>query len=986
MGSDDTAGRADEAGGAVVATTTGATLADSSADTMLADAANPLAGTDGSYRLSPSTGGPTPPTLRSGGELPISPEIPMRYDREGDLGEGGFGRVEAVFDRQLDRSVALKQLLPPEGVKDETTLTAIMRGREARFLNEARITGKLEHPGIVPVYELGRRLDGSLYYVMRLVQGRDLERALRDKSFDERMKLLPHFVDACQAVAYAHSRGVVHRDLKPENVMIGDYGETLVVDWGLAKVRGEEDLQETAFAEGMDRLRHQSNLRTIEGIALGTPCYMPPEQCLGELGEIDERSDVYALGAVLYHLLTGAPPHIGDDVETIIKATIRQDPTPPRDEEPRCPSELDAIVLRALDKDKLERYANAGELADDVQAFLEGGLVGAHRYSVTERVGRWVRAHRLRLLAVAALVVGASGAWLYVDGRARARASQAAEARAEAEARADRARRQELLAELETILEQTSKGSTAPRWLETQAFKIISLGEPVAAAAIEARLIRELEHPSRDVRRLVARSLAGLHRTHAVQALSARLAEDAEQDDDVLIEIVNALGVIGDPAAEEPVAELRWRKGQFSPFWEQTKLAYRLIPLPELADGGAGLTAEQWNDRGKALVHKNHRDEAIVAYSKAIEKDRKDARGYNNRAIELARLERYDEALADYDQAIALDADAGLVSRYNRAVLKRKIDDFEGAIADYSALVAVEFRLPTILRGRSVAHRYMGDYEAALADLETAHDVEPRDPRTYSAMATVYTDMGRWREAVDAATQAVSINPQYVAALVTKAHAHRQLGELDAARRDLDAALDLDPQSDTARLSRATLLLHDGRVDDAVDDLSHCIDNDCTTDAESTASRLYYRGAGLHAQRQDWDAAIRDLERAFALGPPRTQQVQLALAGLIASLRQAGGENAESWRLRLAPRSADLFVERLLRVVLGQEPYDELLADTKAKSRLCQVYIAGGLERELAGDVEGARARYALCEAVERPADPDCLMASAASGHHPHLE
>lgn len=331
-------------------------------------------------------------------EIGNSSSYASRFRITGPPNKGGMGQVSAALDEELHREVALKEIRPE--FADDLDC-------RVRFVQEAEITGGLEHPGIVPVYGLGTHPDGRPFYAMRFIRDDSLQHAIdrvhsgvevgmrsanstdndpsRSKgrsqncefeSFEFR-KLLGRFIDVCNAMEYAHSRGVIHRDLKPSNIMLGKYGETLVVDWGLAKAVGRDD---AASDKGETTLRPSSgsgSTPTQMGQAHGTPAFMPPEQAVGKLDQIGAASDVYSLGATLYCLLTGKAPFSATNEANILCQVKSGEFRRPREVNPQVPKALEAICLRAMALKPVDRYASAEELADDVERYLAAGPAAA---------------------------------------------------------------------------------------------------------------------------------------------------------------------------------------------------------------------------------------------------------------------------------------------------------------------------------------------------------------------------------------------------------------------------------------------------------------------------------------------------------------------------------------------------------------------------------------------------------------------------------
>ncbi len=317
---------------------------------------------------------------------------PERFQVLRPHARGGLGEVFVALDCELHREVALKQIV------DSHADDPLSRHR---FLQEAEITGGLEHPGIVPVYGLGTYADGRPYYAMRFIRGESLREAIDRFHKDEALKkqpgrrslelrkLLRRFTDVCNAIDYAHSRGILHRDLKPANIILGTHGETLVVDWGLAKPLGRAEPGSQAGERTLVPSSSSGSGETLPGSALGTPGYMSPEQARGDLERLAPRSDVYSLGATLYCLLTGRPPFEGDDIDKVLRKAKWGEFTGPRQIDRTIDPALEAVCLKAMTFAPEHRYATCRALADDIERWTAGQPVTAWEEPLSRRVRRW---------------------------------------------------------------------------------------------------------------------------------------------------------------------------------------------------------------------------------------------------------------------------------------------------------------------------------------------------------------------------------------------------------------------------------------------------------------------------------------------------------------------------------------------------------------------------------------------------------------------
>lgn len=363
---------------------------------------------------------------RLGNRSPLS----TRYRFQSEIGRGGMGAILEVWDEDLRRSLAMKVALGKAGEGSKATKDELDPRILARFLEEAQVTGQLEHPGIVPVHELGLDENGQVYFTMRLVHGRDLEdifKLVADGKEDwTTTRALGVLLKVCETMEYAHTRGVVHRDLKPANIMVGNFGEVYVMDWGLVHVKGHEEKHDLRIAdsEGMpakigsnlvlDRREDSRGasgveLYTMDGDVIGTPAYMAPEQARGDLSALDGRADIYSLGAMLYRLLSGSMPYTTPEESRspteILVQLLNKSPKPLAELNPGLPEELVAICEKAMSRDPAQRYEHMGRFAHDLRAYLEHRVVAAYETGAVAEARKWVRRNRPLAASLAAAIL-----------------------------------------------------------------------------------------------------------------------------------------------------------------------------------------------------------------------------------------------------------------------------------------------------------------------------------------------------------------------------------------------------------------------------------------------------------------------------------------------------------------------------------------------------------------------------------------------------
>lgn len=876
------------------------------------------------------------------------------YVAREEIARGGMGRVVLAHDPSIGRDVAIKEV-------HARILSSPVRGdRIERFLAEAQITGQLEHPCIVPIYDIGTKPDGAPYYAMKLVRGRTLSAAIKQyhelpigdrRRAVRRQELLQALIGVCDAIAFAHSRGVLHRDLKPSNVMLGDFGEAILIDWGLARARGGRKFDDSAL-DDLNLVQtgaRENSAPTMAGSMLGTPSYMPPEQALGEVDRIDERSDVFALGGLLYEILANRAPYVGRTKEETIGMAVARDLKPPRELAPDVPRALEAVCLKAMAKDPADRYPSAKALVEEIRRWQADEPVTAYPDPLWTRARRWARRHRVAASSVAAaglaLAIAAAGWRVYDDwriGRLTDRAERSlAAGQAEFARRNWDAAARELAAAMALI-------ETEPRLASLRSIG----GELLEQANRSAQAERERAEAERsldDFRRLRDQALfAGTLLVGPDLESSVRIAaEDADRalaiwdggDRAALESAVAAAPLAAGEAAEAragvfellfALADAESKTPPGEPKSQQVEGARRALAILDRALAFGSPVRAFHERRARYLEQAGEMDAAA--------RERREANGIEPASavdFQLLGEDAFARGEADaarrwFERALRADPNRS-AAQYMIAVCDLRDRRWREAIGGLTACESrgLDFVGIPLLRG--FARSELGDIDGAEEEFREVESRRPEEYGLYLNRGVSRLRHGRFDQAMDDFRKALEIRPGDPGASINLAETHLLRKEPYAALDGLNAAIEAAPFDVGLRAARARVHLAKEDLQAAEADLRMAIEF-------APSARLYAELGRLRHRRGAPGEALAEYERGAAIDPEYREIDRLTGLALVELGRPEEAVVRFSRFLEAPTPSA--------RTPVG--------GDDDGRRRLAQTYRERGLARILAGDSEGA--------------------------------
>ncbi len=678
---------------------------------------------------------------------PATPEPPERrigrFVIEAELGRGGMGVVYRARDPRLARPVALKVIRDPSRAD---------RDELARFEREARAIARLKHPGIVSVYETGDH-EGEPFIAMELVPGESFEALLR------RGPLAPKRVaeivrQVALALAHAHEHGVVHRDMKPANILVDQEGAPHVLDFGLARSEGA------------------ATQLTLTGELLGTPAYMAPEQASGVPGKQEPRTDVYALGAILYRALTGRLPFEAENPQALLYKVLTQEPLPPRKANPGIHADLETITLRSMAKEPERRYGSAKEVAEELRRFLDGEPIVAKPAGLAPRAWRRARRNPRVLLLAAALGLATLAVRLVHDGNERREAAARELAR--------KANKQFPQSPDDAIDTASAAIELDPKLALAWAFR--------GAARIKKG---ELDLGIQDSTRAIALD------PNLGQAWANRGIGRASRGD-----LDGAIADATEAIAHDPELALGWdvregvrlEKGDLDGAIKDATEAIKRDPL----------LVRSFANRGAARDLKGDVDGAIADTTRALELDPAVAPAFLTRGAALCKKGEVDRAIEDTTRAIELDPRLGQAWAV-RGGARYKKRDIEGALEDATRAIELDPKLAEAWATRGAARNDAGDRKGAIADATRAIELDPKHLAARVVRGVARLNERDFDGAIEDATEAMKPDPKRAVAWRIRGLAREGKGDLDGAKADLARFLELEPNGPGSDSARAAL-------------------------------------------------------------------------------------------------------------------------------------------------------------------------------------
>lgn len=793
----------------------------------------------------------------------FSPHARVDFKLLEKLGEGGMGVVHRVEDQRLGRNAALKILNcgneNPRAVK--------------RFLREARITARLSHPNIPPIFEQGRSSVGERYMLMKVIEGKTLAQIIEDNQSSDSPKtsqrsLLESFVKVCEAVAYAHSQGIIHRDLKPANIMIGEFGEVMVMDWGLAKnLRDESDeIDAPQSSVDLQALAAKQGL-TMAGDLLGTLGYMPPEQVEAET---DEQADVFALGAILTEILSGNRAIRGESALNILSATIKGDIKGPRAFDKSCPKELDALACLALKAKKEERLESASAMVNDLKAFLAGEELAAYKYGLIKRSQRWVSRHPTLLMAftMSALLISSIGylqrtmAQLETEKTESERKEALAinKARLIGEQKRKQEKAEGLLREAQAAIDNGSSLQIVTSLIESA----LTLGERQERMLLKAaRIFQSGQHYSQSKSLLIEaeknfkpayEALYQLHSLEIAQTGQAFAPSDALKRLENLAVKHNVdneftvLAVVGRLINEKKWSEAISRCQDLDKSIKKAEIHYM---------------------ESYAFTQTNQFEKALNSINKSLTLAERHTNAYIMKASILLALHKPAKALKELNTAFFLNSRSA-VALVLRGQAHTSLGNTAKALTDYNQSIALSedssnnaMRKATIqaLFNRGNLRINLGQHRVALADFERLVRIKPKNSEYKRLSAGCKLAIGRVNEALTDCNSAIALNPENYQCLELRCRVRTSLKDYVGAAKDINKAISIEPTAYSPYVTRALLKL-------ALKDYrSAKADFDTALRLKPTEALVIYNRGSTKLLLKDTLGALEDYAQAVKLDP-----------------------------------------------------------------------------------------------------------------------